>query len=76
VRSIALILDSQGNNLFSSPEDGKTSRSAISLNEDAKSTPNRHSKINRSNSGSKLLKQLLQDTSSRLVSHIEEVHTL
>lgn len=71
VRSIALIL---GNKSSSSPEEDKTSQSTTSLNDGTQVTPNRHSKINRSSSGSKLLKQLLQDTSSRLVSHVEEVY--
>lgn len=70
VRSIAVIL---GSTSASSPEN-KTSQSTTSLNDNAQTTPNRHPKIKQSNSGSKLLKQLLQDTTSRLVSHVEEVH--
>ena len=73
VRSVATTLDSQGNKSFSSTEDSKTTQSVTSTNTYTQSTPNKHPKFDQSNSGSKLLKQLLQDTSSRFVSHVEEV---
>ncbi|XP_065892546.1 bridge-like lipid transfer protein family member 2 isoform X2 [Dysidea avara] len=73
-RSIALILDSQGNKSFSSPDDGGVQKiPSTELDGDGQPhTPRRRPHLEDTSSGSKLLKQLLMDTSDRVVHHVEE----
>ena len=73
MRSIAVILDSQGNKSFSSPDDGRMAKTPSTETDGDIQTPRRHPPLPESNSGSKLLRQLLLDTSDRVVHHQEEV---